>query len=122
MNRTFIVCGLFLIGYTVRAKDTATARASHVQDNPCSHPISPQVWAIMTPNQRRFQQLADTFTQKYIQVVFGSGPYPPCLYQSVRDYFVAVAGATPAERDLADRRRNDALALMRILQSAKREN
>ncbi len=119
MKRTLIVCGLILIGYAIPDKDTLTARALHAEQDACSHPISPQVWAIMTPNQRKFQQKADSFTHNFIRAVFGTGPYPKCLYQSVRDYFIPVAGATPAEEDLADRRREDAAVLMHTILSSR---
>ena len=119
MKRTLIVCGLVLIGYAMSGRDTPAALALHAQQDPCSHPISPHVWAIMTPNQRKFQQDADSFTHNFILVVFGTGPYPKCLYQSVRDYFVAPAGATPAERDLAERRRKDAAALARTIMNSR---
>ncbi len=59
----------------------------------------------MTPDQREFQRLGDTITTNFINVVFGSGPYPPCLYQSVRDYFVAPGGSTPEDRARARVRR-----------------
>jgi hypothetical protein len=72
----------------------------------------------MTAIQRKYQQLADSFTHPFILTVFGRGPYPPCLYQSVRDYFVAVAGATTAEHELAVRRQEDAETLMRIVLNA----
>src|SRR5438067_758131 len=79
---------------------------STTQD-PCNHPIPAAVWAAMTPIQRRFQRLGDSLTTNFIRVVFGEGPYPPCLYQSVRDYFVAV-GNTPLEQDRAEARRDHA--------------
>lgn len=78
----------------------------------CNHPIPPAVWARMTADQRRYQQLADSFTTGYMKAVFGSGPYPPCLYQSVRDYFTA-RGSSEAERTLAQERRKNALSIMR---------
>jgi hypothetical protein len=89
------------------------------QDDPCSHPITPQQWGRHDAHPAQIQQLGDSLTRTYILVVFGSGPYPKCLYQSVRDYFVAVAGATPAELELADRRREHAEALMRTLLNAR---
>jgi hypothetical protein len=70
----------------------------------------------MTPAQRKFQRLGDTLTANFIKVVFGEGPYPPCLYQSVRDYFVAVSNS-PAEIERADARREHAAQLMRLVLS-----
>jgi len=72
----------------------------------------------MTPTQRRFQQLADTVTQKYIEVVFGSGPYPPCLYQGVRDYFYAT-GADTAELWRAEARRQYARQILTVIMGTK---
>jgi hypothetical protein len=96
---------------------TLTPRSLHAQDNACSHPIPPQAWDAMTPDQRKFQQVADSFTHSYIFTVLGPGPYPECLYQSVRDYFVAPAGASPEERERARARRERALKLTRALMS-----
>jgi hypothetical protein len=73
----------------------------------------------MTPTQRRFQQLADTVTQRYIEVVFGSGPYPPCLYQSVRDYFYAPEGATFVEIERARTRREYAKQILLVIRDSK---
>ena len=100
---------------------TFTVRSLHAQDDACSHPFPPQVWDAMTPDQRKFQQLADSFTQNYILTMFGLGPYPKCLYQSVRDYFVAPGGASPEERERARARRSRALNLARVVASAEAE-
>ena len=100
---------------------TFAVRSLHAQDDSCSHPIPPEVWGAMTLDQRKFQQVADTFTQNYILTVFGPGPYPKCLYQSVRDYFVAPAGASPEDRERARARRNRALSLARVVASAEAE-
>jgi hypothetical protein len=100
----------------------ASLAAAHAQgvngddeQNACRHPITAQERALMTPNQREFQRLGDTITTNFINVVFGSGPYPPCLYQSVRDYFVAPGGSTPEERDRAGARRLRIEPLMRAI-------
>ena len=97
---------------------TLTPRSLHAQDNACNHPIPPQAWDAMTPDQRKFQQLADSFTHSYIFTVLGPGPYPECLYQSVRDYFVSPAGASLEERERARARRERALKLSRALMGA----
>ena len=96
---------------------SVTPRSLHAQDNACNHPIPPQAWDAMTPDQRKFQQVADSFTHAYIFTVFGPGPYPECLYQSVRDFFVSQAGASPEERERARARRERALKLTRALMS-----
>ncbi len=95
-----------------------TAPASPIArpEDPCYHPIPPEAWGTMTPSQREFQQAADQFTHSYIDVVFGDGPYPACLYQSVRDYFAPVAGATPEQRELASQRRDRARRLLLLVQ------
>jgi len=94
---------------------TLPRKGEPVVQDPCSHPISRQAWAIMTPSQRTFQQLADSFTTKYIHLVFGEGPYPPCLYQSVRDYFYAPAGAGTEELQRANERRQYVRSVMVLL-------
>jgi hypothetical protein len=104
-------CGALVLCALLTAATPGTLRAQDA----CSHPITPQQWAAMTPNQRSFQQQADTATHYFIEAVFGSGPYPPCLYQSVRDYFTATSGATPAEQALAQMRRERLERIMSIL-------
>jgi predicted nuclease of predicted toxin-antitoxin system len=91
------------------------ARSAPRTQDVCSHPIPPDVWAAMTPNQQEFQRLADTLTTNFIAAVFGEGPYPPCLYRSVRDYFVSPAGSTPGERERARSRRSRALRLIQTI-------
>lgn len=105
-------------GIAVCAMLTGRPQPIPTTQDPCNHPIPAAVWAAMTPNQRRFQQLGDSLTSNFIRVAFGEGPYPPCLYQSVRDYFVATAGATPAEDERAEARRDHAAQLMRLVLNA----
>ena len=83
----------------------------------CSHPFTAQQLATLTPTQRAFQQYADTLTQQYIKVVFGEAPYPPCLFQSVRDYFFD--GTSPATRERSKVRRAQAAQLMRLVMNAR---
>jgi len=87
------------------------ATPAQTQD-PCNHPITPQQWAAMTDNQRQFQHSADTVTANFITAVFGDGPYPPCLYQSVRDYFFD--GSSPDARARSQVRREQARRLMLV--------
>jgi len=88
------------------------ATPAQTQD-PCNHRITPQQWEAMTNGQRQFQHSADTVTANFITAVFGDGPYPPCLYQSVRDYFFD--GSSPEARARSQVRREQARRLMLVI-------
>jgi hypothetical protein len=103
--RSILLLSQLAVPAAVAVTCLAAAHAQRPEEDACSHPITAQQWALMTPNQRQFQALGDTLTRNFISVVFGNGPYPPCLYQSVRDYFVAPASSTPEERQRAEARR-----------------
>jgi len=85
-------------------------------------PLAPEAWAALSPNARAYLNGADAFTGGYIQGVLGEGPYPPCLYQSVRAYFlpqsVSDIGTPQSATDLkrAQARRDRALAVMRVVE------
>lgn len=93
----------------------ARVESSPTQEPICgSREIPRGEWALMTPNQRRFQQLADTFTNGFITAVFGRGPYPPCLCQAVRSYYFS-SDTSQVARELARRRRDDAEKILQVI-------
>ena len=77
-------------------------------------PISAAAWAALSPDARRYVNAADSFTLNFVQTIFPEGPYPSCLYQSIRAYFLP---GSEGAVERAQARRQRALEIIRLVEA-----
>lgn len=81
-------------------------------------PLSAGEWAAFSPEERRYLNAADSFTLNFVQALFPEGPYPACLYQSLRAYFLpGPEGAIERARG----RRERALEIVRLVEASLKD-